>query len=139
MNSWHDKTPERVLTQWETSREHGLSDDQARERLNRYGPNTLEQHKRDKLWKRLLSQLKDPMILVLLAAAVLSLLASGFEDWLDSVIILVIVLVNAAISLSQEDNAEKALEALRNMSAPLAKVIRGGTLKRLETTETKGL
>jgi len=135
MNTWHDKTPELVLSQWETSREQGLSDEQARERLDRYGPNTLEQHKRDSLPKRLLSQLKDPMILVLLAAAALSLVASAFEDWLDSVIILVIVLVNAAISISQEDNAEKALESLRKMSAPLAKVIRGGTLKHLETTQ----
>ena len=135
MNSWHDKPPERVLAELETSRDHGLSDTQAKERLNRYGPNTLEQHERDSMLKRLLSQLKDPMILVLLAAAVLSLLASGFEDWLDSVIILVIVLVNAAISISQEDNAEKALEALQKMSAPLAKVLRSGALVRMETTQ----
>ena len=135
MNSWHDKTPGQILAQLETSREHGLSDEQATERLDRYGPNTLEQHKRDSLPKRLLAQLKDPMILVLLAAAVLSLLASGFEDWLDPIIILVIVLINGAISISQEDNAEKALDALRKMSAPLAKVLRNGALKRLETTQ----
>ena len=64
------------------------------------------------------------MILVLLAAAALSLWASGGEDWLDAAIILVIVVVNACISISQEDSAEKALEALRKMSAPLAKVVR---------------
>lgn len=58
------------------------------------------------------------MILVLLAAAALSLWASGGEDWLDAAIILVIVVVNACISISQEDSAEKALEALRKMSAP---------------------
>ncbi|UQT49517.1 hypothetical protein M5E87_06805 [Flavonifractor plautii] len=62
--------------------------------------------------------MKDPMILVLLAAAALSLWASGGEDWLDAAIILVIVVVNACISISQEDSAEKALEALRKMSAP---------------------
>ena len=135
MSSWHDKTPERVLAELETSREYGLREDQVKGRLERFGPNTLEQRKRDSLPKRLLSQLKDPMILVLLAAAVLSLLASGFEDWLDAVIILVIVLVNAVISISQEDNAEKALEALRNMSAPQAKVLRNGTQIRLETTQ----
>ena len=135
MNTWHDKPPELVLSQLETSREYGLSETQAEERLNRYGPNTLEQHKRDSLPKRLLSQLKDPMILVLLAAAALSLLASGFEDWLDSVIILVIVLVNAGISISQEYNAEKALEALRKLSAPLTKVLRDGTVTRLETSQ----
>ena len=134
MNTWHDKPPELVLSQLETSREYGLSEPQAEERLNRYGPNTLEQHKRDSLPKRLLTQLKDPMILVLLVAAALSLLASGFEDWLDSVIILVIVLVNAGISISQEDNAEKALDALRKLSAPLARVLRDGTMIRLETS-----
>lgn len=73
------------------------------------------------------------MILVLLAAAALSLWASGGEDWLDAAIILVIVVVNACISISQEDSAEKALEALRKMSAPLAKVVRDGALQRLET------
>ena len=135
MNSWHDKTPGYIFAELETSRKSGLSDAQARERFARFGPNTLEQHKRDGLLRRLLSQLKDPMILVLLAAAALSLLASGFEDWLDSAIILIIVLVNAAISISQEDNAEKALEALRNMSAPLAKTLRGGVWMRLETTQ----
>ena len=135
MSSWHHKTPEHILAELETSREHGLSADDALERLNRYGPNTLEQHKKDSLSKRLLTQLKDPMILVLLAAAVLSLLASKFEDWLDAVIILVIVLVNAAISISQEDNAEKALESLRKLSAPLAKVLRSGILTRVETSQ----
>lgn len=57
----------------------------------------------------------------------------GGEDWLDAAIILVIVAVNACISISQEDNAEKALEALRQMSAPLAKVLRDGKEIRLET------
>ena len=135
MNSWHDKPAKSILTQLETSREQGLTNNQAKERLARYGPNTIEQHKQDSLIKRLLSQLKDPMILVLLAAAALSLLASGFEDWLDAVIILVIVLVNAAISISQEDNAERALEALRQISAPLAKVLRNGALIHLETSQ----
>ena len=135
MSSWHDKTPESILANLETSRECGLSEEQTKERLNRYGPNALEQHKQDSLLKRFLSQLKDPMILVLLAAAALSLLVSGFEDWLDPVIILVIVLINAAISISQEDNAEKALESLRRMSAPLAKVLRNGALNHLETSQ----
>ncbi len=135
MNSWHDKTPETILSQLETSREHGLSDNQIQERLKRYGPNALEQHKQDSMFKRLLAQLKDPMVLVLLAAAALSLLASGFDDWLDSVIILVIVLVNSAISISQENNAEKALDSLRKLSSPLARVIRNGTPSRLEAAQ----
>ena len=93
----------------------------------------LEERKRPGLVVRFLAQLKDPMILVLLGAAGVSLAASGGEDWLDAAIILVIVVVNACISLSQEDSAEKALAALRDMSAPLARVVRDGKLIRLET------
>ena len=134
MSEWYSKEPGAVLAELETSRDSGLTETQAGQRLERYGPNTLDQHKRESLLVRVLGQLKDPMILVLLAAAVISLLASGFEDWLDAVIILIIVLVNAGISISQEDNAEKALEALRKLSAPLAKVYRNGVLTRLDTS-----
>lgn len=77
--------------------------------------------------------MKDPMIPMLLAAATLSLRASGGENWLDAVIILVIMVVNVCISISQEDNAEKALETLWEMSAPLARVVRDGALQRLGT------
>ncbi len=133
MSTWHSKTPGSILAELETSRDHGLSEPQVRQRLERYGSNALEQQKQKSLAARLLAQLKDPMILVLLAAAVLSLAASGFEDWADTAIILVIILVNAGISISQESNAQRALEALQNMSAPLAKVIRGGNPLRLAT------
>ena len=133
MSEWYRKTPGTILAELETSPDTGLSEAQARQRLERYGPNALEQQKKKSLAARFLGQLKDPMILVLLAAAVLSLAASGFEDWVDTAIILVIVLVNAVISISQEGNAERALEALRSMSAPLAKVIRDGKTVRLET------
>ena len=133
MAAWYNMAPGAVLAELATDRDRGLTEAQAVQRLEQYGPNTLEQHKRESLLTRFLEQLKDPMILVLLAAAVLSFVASGFEDWLDAVIILVIVLVNAGISISQEGNAEKALEALRKLSAPLAKVYRNGELTRLDT------
>ena len=135
MNSWHDKTPADLLAQLETSRHNGLTRAQAQKRLDQYGPNALEEKTRKSLARRLLEQLKDPMILVLLVAAALSFAASGFQDWVDSVIILVIVLVNAGISISQEGNAEKALEALRSMSAPQARVLREGEISRLDTAE----
>ncbi len=133
MSEWYRKTPGTILAELETSPDVGLTEAQARQRLERYGPNALEQQKKKSLAARFLVQLKDPMILVLLAAAVLSWAASGFEDWVDTVIILVIVLVNAVISISQEGSAERALEALQSMSAPLAKVIRDGKTVRLET------
>ena len=133
MNAWYAKSVKQVLGELETDRERGLSPGEAGRRLERWGPNELARQRRAGLLRRFLGQMKDPMILVLLAAAGLSLWATGGEDWLDAAIILVIVAVNACISISQEDNAEKALEALRQMSAPLAKVLRDGKEIRLET------
>lgn len=135
MSAWHAKRAAEVLGEWSTDRAKGLTQAEADRRLGQYGPNELEQQKGDSLLKRFLAQMKDPMILVLLAAAVLSLWASGGEDWIDAVIILVIVVVNAIISISQENSAERALEALRKMSAPLAKVLRDGAQVRVESSK----
>ena len=132
MSQWYAKTSGQVLSELDTDRS-GLSPREAEARLERYGSNKLAGAAKKPLWARFLDQLRDPMILVLLAAAALSLLSSGGEDWVEAVIILVIVVVNACISISQEDSAEKALEALQKMSAPLAKVVRGGEQVRLET------
>ena len=134
MSQWYAKTPGQTLSGLDTSRS-GLSPRQGAERLERYGPNRLAGAPKKPLWARFLDQMKDPMILVLLAAAALSLVSSAGEDWIEAVIILVIVVVNACISISQEDSAEKALEALQKMSAPLAKVVRGGEQIRLETDQ----
>lgn len=135
MKLWHHLTEEEVLTELSTNRENGLSSKEAECRLERHGLNRLQEAKKDSLFKRLLNQLKDPMIIVLLAAAALSLASSGFSDWADPIIILLIVIVNAVISISQENNANKALEALRNMSAPLAKVLRNGETVRVGTDQ----
>ena len=133
MGAWHTYSAQQAIAELETDRTRGLTQAEAERRLERYGPNRLERGRRPGLLRRLWGQLTDPMVLVLLAAAGLSLWASGGEDWLDAAIILVIVVVNACISLSQEDSAEKALAALRDMSAPLARVVRDGKLIRLET------
>ena len=132
MSQWYDKTAAQTLAGLESGRS-GLSPQEAQARLDKYGPNQLAGAPKKPLWARFLDQMRDPMILVLLAAAALSLVSSGGEDWVEAVIILVIVGVNACISISQEDSAEKALEALQKMSAPLAKVVRGGEQVRLET------
>ncbi len=132
MSQWYAKTAGQTLSELD-ARRSGLSPQEAQDRLERYGPNKLAGAKKKPLWARFLDQMRDPMILVLLAAAALSLVSSGGEDWIEAVIILVIVVVNACISISQEDSAEKALEALQKMSAPLAKVVRGGEQIRLET------
>ena len=135
MNAWHDKSLGETLSQLGTHRHRGLSDGEAKTRLDRYGPNELKGKPPRSLALRLLDQLKDPMILVLLAAAGLSFLSSGGADWLDGAIILLIVVVNAAISISQENSAQEALEALQRMSAPKARVIRGGTESSLPASQ----
>ena len=83
--------------------------------------------------RRFLAQMRDPMILVLLAAAILSLLASGGEDWIDAVIILVIVVVNAIISISQEDSAEKGPGGPAEYVGPSGQGDTGRGLRRVET------
>ena len=133
MKLWHHLTKEDVLSELNTSPEKGLSSAEAEKRLEQYGPNALEGAKEESMIVRFLKQMKDPMIIVLLVAAVLSFVSSGFHDWVEPAIILLIVVVNAVISITQEDNANKALEALRKMSAPLAKVVRNGEIVRVET------
>ncbi len=135
MKIWHHLSKQEVLNQLAASETSGLSRQEAERRLEEYGPNRLEGAKKESLIKRFINQLKDPMIIVLLVAAVLSLVSSGFTDWADPIIILLIVIINAVISISQENSANKALEALRNMSAPLAKALRDGAVVRLATDQ----
>ncbi|MCI8473733.1 MAG: cation-translocating P-type ATPase [Oscillospiraceae bacterium] len=132
MSAWHSKSLGEILRELGSDRIRGLTEEEAGGRLKKYGPNRLEGKKPRSMLLRLMDQLRDPMILVLLAAAGLSFWSSGGEEWLDGIIILLIVVVNAVISISQENNAQKALEALRRMSAPQARVIRAGRERRLD-------
>ena len=133
MASWHCKSQEELLSELKADPKQGLTTTEAKRRLEQYGENSLEAHESESMIIRFLKQMKDPMIVVLLAAAVISLIASGGHEWIESIIILLIVIVNGVIAVTQESNAEKALEALRKMSAPLAKVLRDGELQRVET------
>ncbi len=132
MDKWHHMERERLLRLLRTRQESGLSAAEAARRLEEEGPNQLDQKKRENILIRFLRQMKDPMILVLLAAAALSVITSGGEAFLDAGIILLIVLVNAGISISQEGSAHKALAALEKMGAPQARVIRDGKTIRLD-------
>ena len=101
MSQWYSKTIKEVLNQLSVTPEEGLTGSEAKKRLEQYGPNELKSAEKESLFMRFLDQMKDPMIIVLLVAAVLSFVSSGFTDWVDSVIILLIVIVNAVISISQ--------------------------------------
>ena len=130
---YHTESLRQVLDRLETHPERGLTREEAARRLAERGENRLETARPPGLLRRCLAQLKDPMILVLLGAAALSWFAGGGRDWLDSAIILIIVAVNTVISVAQEDNARKALEALDRLSAPKARVIRDGKETRTDS------
>ncbi len=111
------------------SGESGLSAAEAASRLERDGKNKLAEAKKDSLLKKFFDELKEPMLIILMVAAVLSVItsaASGEVEFTDAIIILVVVLLNAILGVLQESKAEKAIEALQQMSAATSKVIRDG-------------
>jgi len=120
--SWHVKDHEGALEALGSSMD-GLTRQEAEKRLEEYGPNLLKEKKKRSVPAMLLDQFKDFMIIVLLAAAVISGLIGDPED---TIAIIVIVVLNAVIGFVQEYRAEKAIAALKKMSAPSAIVVRGG-------------
>ncbi|PKM84200.1 MAG: ATPase [Firmicutes bacterium HGW-Firmicutes-11] len=121
-----------ILNELKTDVERGLSDEEARRRIEEYGPNSIEEKKAKTKLQIFLSQLKDPMIYILMAAMVISAFLKEFGD---SVIILAVILLNAIIGMIQESKAEKSLEALKKMSSPSALVRRDGEIKEIPAAE----
>ena len=123
------------------SSENGLTSAEAEKRLQENGKNKLAEAKKVSMFSRFVDQLKDPMIIILLIAAVISAVtemieAGGFVTPTDSIIILVVVLINAVLGVLQESKAEKAVEALQKMSAATTKVLRDG---KIETVKSEDL
>ncbi len=116
----------------ETDRTQGLSDQAVRDRLERLGKNELEGEKKTSFILKLLDQFKDFLILVLVIAAVIS---AFLGETIDAIIILAVVIINAVLGAIQENQAEKAIDALKKMSAPLARVIRQGKTEEIEARE----
>ena len=125
----HEKT-ENVIADLKTDVQQGLSSQQAQERLLQYDENRLQEKKKKTNWQRFLDQFKDVMILILIAAAVISFVIACVEgnpkEFFEPVLILLIVVMNAVMGVMQESKAEKALDALKSLSAPHARVIRNG-------------
>lgn len=116
----------------------GLSSERAAERLAQYGPNKLKEAEKPGFWKRFLTQLKDPMLLILLAAAGVSALTgaiAGESEWAETIIILAVVLLNAVLGVLQESKAEAAIEALQTITAATCKVLRDGKMAVLHSDE----
>ena len=129
---------EEALDSLRTDSQRGLSPGECQRRRGQYGKNQLEAAKGKSLPLRFLSQFQDLMVLILLAAAAVSFAVSwvrGDGEYVDSLIILAIVVVNAVIGTVQELRADKAIEALKKLSSPHAQVIRDGKRQRVESWE----
>ena len=125
---------EEVLKSLDTSID-GLSTAQAKERLDAYGYNELDEGEKRSLLSKFIDQFKDLMIIILLVAAALSVITEGMHGLTDACIILAVVVLNAAFGVYQEGQAEAAIEALKNMSSPLASVRRDGNVVEIDSRE----
>ncbi len=126
-----NQSKEEVAQQFSTDLKNGLTKQQVEEHLKQYGHNELEKPKKQPLWLRFFYQFKDALTLILIAAAIISIIVEP-NDWIDSAIIVFVVVVNAILGLVQENNAERALEALEKMASPKAKVIRDGAVMTID-------
>ena len=137
--SSHSQPKEELLKSLSVSMEKGLSSVQAAELQQKYGPNKLKEKKKKTNLQRFLEQFKDVMIIILLIAAVISFVIACVEgepmEFFEPVLILLIVVLNAIMGMVQESKAEKALDALKNMSAPHARVLRDGEEKVIDASQ----
>ncbi len=128
MNKAYMMSKDDVMKEYGTG-EQGLNEKEIAERTVKYGHNKLKEKEKAGTFQRFLEQLKDPMLIILLAAAGVSAatgMISGENEWADVIIILAVVLLNAILGVVQESKAEAAIEALQTMTAATCKVIRGG-------------
>ena len=141
----HTKNAQEVITELKSDFTKGLTSAEVTARREQFGENKLKEKKKKSLFQRFLMQFKDVMIIILLIAAAISLgvaiyttIATGHFDIVEMVepfLILAIVLINAIMGVAQESKAEKALDALKNMSAPHARVIRDGVERFIQSSE----
>ena len=126
------------LDRFGTDPDRGLTFAEASDARARYGENVLTTKQPKSLWMRFWLQLKDAMVLILIIAVVISFVLAFFSEegeFIDSIIILAIVALNAALGVSQESKAQKSLDALKRLSAPSAKVLREGTLVQIPSAD----
>ena len=128
------KSFEQVANELQTNIETGLSTSEATKRLEQYGPNALKEKKKTPLIVRFLAQFKDFLVIILLIAAIISVVINP-EEWIESLIILIVVMINAILGTWQESKAEKSLEALKKLSTPNAKVWRDGEVISVKSSD----
>ncbi len=123
-----------VINELKSNVQQGLTTEEVNDRKEKYGKNALEEHKKETLLVKFLKEFADVLIIILLAAAVISLIVAPHE-WVDSFVIFVVVMLNAILGVVQESKAEKSLEALKKMSSPECKVIRNGVTDKIPSEE----
>ncbi|MCD7858989.1 MAG: cation-translocating P-type ATPase [Firmicutes bacterium] len=135
----YEQNASELLRELETDCEQGLNRAQVNERTQKYGENRLREKKKKTILRRFADQFKDAMILILIAAAIISFVVVCIErSWgelLEPTLIVLIVIVNAIMGVYQEGKAEKALDALKNLSAPHARVLRDGEESIVDASE----
>ena len=137
--NFYDKQREEVLTSLSTDKQKGLDPQSIAALQEKYGKNKLKEKKKKSTLQRFLDQFKDVMILILIAAAIVSFtiicVEGNWGELFEPALILLIVILNAVMGVYQEGKAEKALDALKSMSAPHARVIRGGEESLIDASE----
>ena len=134
---WQNLSKEECVKKLETNQSKGLSTSQVKKRLEQYGTNELTHKKKNGFFKKFISQFSDFMVIILLIAATVSFITSLIRhdmDFIDSIIILTIVVVNAFTGVIQESRAEKAIEALKKLSSPQATVLRDGKEMKIDSS-----
>lgn len=135
---WHTLSSEKTAAELKSSLKNGISEQAARNLLNIYGENKLNSKKKTSIIRQFIAQFSDFCVIILFIACIISFLTSileGSRDFVEPIVILIIVILNAAIGVYQERRAEKALEALQKMSAPDATVIRSGIAKKIPASQ----
>ena len=141
MDSSYLYSTEDTLAHFGVEEQQGLSDQQVQTATEKYGCNALPEEPPTPLWQLVLEQFKDQLVIILLGSAVISFVLALFEDgegwaaFVDPLVILTILILNAVVGVSQESSAEKAIAALQEYSANEAKVIRNGSVKRMKADD----
>ena len=126
---WETLRREEVIKLLKTDRKNGITEEECKERERKYGINQLKDKPKETLLVKFIKQFNDFMIIILIVASIVSAGIStiqGENDYIDSIIIIAIVILNAIMGVVQEAKAEKSIEALKQMTPPKAKVIRDG-------------
>lgn len=135
---WHTKAINELEENFRTNVSNGLSENEVEERKKHFGDNKLADKKKESIFIKFIKQFNDFMIIILIIASIISALVAkmdGSGDYIDSVIIIAIVVLNAIMGVVQEAKAEKSLEALKTMTAPVAKVRRDGKIVSIKAEE----